>query len=60
MVNRTTAKKVIDREHELLGEKPSKKELKVHKQLIEEFDKQRLTDFDFTKDFNKMMMRGKK
>lgn len=49
-----TAKEVIEREHELLGEKgkPGKKEKRVHKILQDEFDDEEEDDDSFNFDMN--------
>ncbi len=54
-----TAEKVIEREHELLGEsgKPSRKEKNVHRKLRKEFDDDddSVMGYDFTRGFKKIM-----
>lgn len=55
------AEKIIEREHELLGEKhkPGKKERRVHGVLKREFGNgmDNIMDYDFTKDFSKIINR---
>jgi len=58
--NETTASEVIEREHELLGEKgkPGKKEKRVHKILRDEFDDEEEDDNNDSHDYNFDMKMG--